>query len=557
MTKSAFNAMPSRSVLVAILLGLIAFYAITMPKNTVEAIDGYDYALAAETIPLAHTHDTRSILFHKINRIAYVTAAQLKPDIHAYELLRWQSILVAAGAVLLFARLMIIGFEVAPTAAWIGAGFLAANYGFWRYGTEVEVYAASTFLILATLNIIIDAERRAPTSLFGLVPAGMLGGLAASYYQPNAIALFLAAPVLLLSRQSFWRFAAYGATGTLVVIAILCAAYGVREQHLPTIAQLLHFINERGEEFPTPHLSLWSFGQATLSVSHDLVSSHWLYGFDSVTRWLATHIPKRFHRFEETIYAAQRASALVNIAAIAFALLIASSIALLTYGVRHRARAVPIRLVAYMVAWFLIHTAVTVVLDPSTEEPWIIATTPLIVLLTVFCIAPACANGGERSAKAALACLVLVNYFGGVAIYANPDHERRRVAMAYLNANARPGDVLVASSSEHSDWLHARYRIGMTVIRVTGDQATTWGIDPHANIKGTTENLIRTFADQGHTIYALARAFEPGDRVKIREGEAAYQDALTFSKAWRSRAKQVANSPFGAVYTINPRAHGN
>ena len=63
----------SRRALAAIFAALVLFYGLTLPGNTIEAIDGYDYALAAETIPLANSHDTRSILFHKINRVIYLT----------------------------------------------------------------------------------------------------------------------------------------------------------------------------------------------------------------------------------------------------------------------------------------------------------------------------------------------------------------------------------------------------------------------------------------------------------------------------------------------------
>jgi hypothetical protein len=556
MTETRHHHLPPWRLGAALFLGLLAFYAVTMPQNTVEAIDGYDYALAAETIPLANSHDTRSILFHKINRVAYLAAASIKPSVRAYELLRWQSILAAAGAVLLFARLLVVGFDLAPTIAGLGAGFLAVSYGFWRYGSEVELYATST------LNVILDSERRAPDTVLGLVPAGLLGGLTASYYQPNAIPLFLAMPVLLLSTRTLWRFVIYGATGTLVVLTVLCIAYIVREHHAPTISTLLAFINERGEEFPAPHVSLWSFGQASLSVAHDLVSSHWLYGFDSVTQWLAAHLPKRFYRFEETIYAAQHAPALVRTAAVAFAGLCVALIA--TIAVAARAyltddvpRVTHPRLVAFMVAWFCLHAAVTLTLDPSTEEPWIIATTPLIALFTVFCLAPACTRGGQWVACAAWVCLLVVNFAGGVGIYANPAHERRRLNMAYLETHAHVGDVLVASSVEHNDWLHARYRLGLTVLRVSGTEATTWGIDPRANIKGATEGMLRTFAAQGRQIFTLERAFDPGERVKIRDGDAAYQDALTFSAAWRSRAVRVADTLFGAVYKIRPDGQNN
>jgi hypothetical protein len=542
----------TRAAVGLIFAALVAFYAITMPANTVEAIDGYDYALAAETIALDTTHDTRSILFHKFNRVVYLASKQIKPDIRAYELLRWTSIVAAAGAVILFARLMVVGFQLAPSVAWLGAGLLGVSYGFWRYGTEVEVYASSTTLILAVLNLVIDAERREPYGPFGLLPAGWLAGIAASFYQPTAIALFIAMPVLLLSARSFVRFAIYGATGTFVVMFVLVAAFFAREGYLPDAITLLAFINERGGEFPAPPLSLWTFVQGALAVGHDLVTSHWLYAFDAVNTWLARNVPQRFYRFEETIYAATQSPSLARIALYAFGLLIISSAFAVASAVRGWRGFTHIRLSLFMVAWFVTHAAITMRLDPSTEEPWIISTTPLIALLTIYVIAPACAAAGPRSVVAVVASLFVVNYAGGIGLYANGHNERRRIDMAYLEANAKPGDVLVASSREHSDWLHARYRLGLTVVYATGSTARTFGIDLRRDIIAPTGALLAAFAKDGRQVFALERALYPDVRIKIREDQAALDAAISFANTWRPHATVVAATPFGRIYRLSP-----
>ena len=542
----------SRRATAAIFAALVLFYGLTLPGNTIEAIDGYDYALAAETIPLANSHDTRSILFHKINRVIYLTAAKVVPGVRAYTVLRWQSILVAAGALLLFARLMMVGFSLTATAAWTGAALLGASYGFWRYALEVEVYAPSTFLILATLNLIVDAENRDPNGHYGLVPAGVFGGFAALYYQPIAIALFLAAPVLLLSRRTFWRFAAYGASATLVVLTGLCLAYTFRESAPLSISTLLAFINDRGDEFPAPAVSLWSFGQGGLAVAHDLISTHWLYGFDSVTRWLEQRIPGRFYHFEETIYAAQHAPWLVQLAPLALAAFLVTAAMVGAAAWRGRSRIKHLRLFLFMIAWFILHGIFTIKLDPSTEEAWIIAITPLIALLTVGVIAPACAAGGQRYTFAAAALLLILNYAAGIGLYRDGANERRRIAMAYLEANAKPGDVLVSSSLENDDWVHARYRLGLGVISIDGDKARTWRVDPHANIFGTADAMLRSVHERGGRIFALERAFSPGDRLAVREGEIAAKAAQIFAAQWRSRATVVATGPFGRTYQIVP-----
>jgi hypothetical protein len=536
----------------AVFAAIVLLYGLTLPGNTVESIDGYDYAFAAENVSLANSHDTRSILFHKINRVFYLAADAVVPGVRAYTVLRWGSVLAGAGAVILFARLMIVGFAMPAAPAWLGAGLLAASYGFWRYALEVEVYAPSTFLILATLNIILDAERASAGRLMGLVPAGIFGGFTALYYQPNAIPLFLAMPVLLLSPRSFWRFVAYGAAGTAIVVAGLCIAYAFRETAPLSLTTLLTFINDRGSEFPAPRTSLWSAGQAGLSVSHDIVSSHWLYGFDSVTQWLAARIPKRFYRFEDAIYAAEHAPRLVRLALITFIALCATAAIVIVRGWRRAAPIANFRLLLFFGAWFALHFIVAVKLDPSTEEAWIISVTPLAALFTALVLAPAWASGARALVIGLVALLFVQNYTGGIGLYQNADHERRRLLFSYLAPIAKLGDVLVAASDENSEWVHARYRLGMEVVRVEGAMARTYRVDPHTNVVQPAEQFLQAAAKAGKQIYAFERAFDPGPRLLVREDETAVRNAAIFRAQWLPRASSVISTPFGRIYKIIP-----
>ena len=133
------------------------------------------------------------------------------------------------------------------------------TYGYWRYTGAVEVYVPSIFLILCSLELIfkfLDGEQQ---SQKWVIAAGALSGLAVLFYQPNLIALFVAAAVMFCTRALFVSFITYSVTGAVVVLSGLVAAYMSIEGSFPSPNQLVDFITDRNGEFREPP----GFGIAT------------------------------------------------------------------------------------------------------------------------------------------------------------------------------------------------------------------------------------------------------------------------------------------------------
>ena len=540
-------------------LALLAFvYLVTQTGNTFEALDGYDYALAAETIPITDAHDTRSILFHKINRVLFVAGDMIGIAPRAYEFLRVLDCLVGALAVGLLGRLLVRLYRLPPTASMLGAAMLAACYGFWRYAGEVEVYIPSIALILSALNLITDVESRGRRHLADLAPAGVLAGLAVLYYQPNAIPLFLAMPVLILTRANFTRAVVYAGTGGATILAGLVATYLARETAPLSIGTLLAFINDRGGEFPLPGLSLWSFGQALMAITHDFLSTHWLYGFDGVTQWLERALPRRAYRFEETIFAARLARPAVYLPLVILPLL-AAAIAAVAWRIAHGPRlswrpALSSRPVLFAAAWFVLHGAIVLPLDPATEEVWIIALTPLVILLSVLVIGPAVAVRGVALVAAIVALMAAHNLLAGLNIYRDGQRDLRTIRSAWLAANARPGDAVVFSEVRHMTFAHLRYRLGLDIIHAWPGEARTVGIDPRRTVTGSLDALIGRVHARGGRVFAFGDLVAPGPRLLALEGPAIFAAAEQRAQALAGRATRVDKGPYGDVYRIEPAA---
>ena len=100
---------------------LVTFYTLTRPLNHSESYDCFTYALFAENYELGKAPDSRNILFQATNRLVYLAAQTVGVNVGTLDLLVGSSIITGALSLLLFARLMQVGFGASPVSAWAGA----------------------------------------------------------------------------------------------------------------------------------------------------------------------------------------------------------------------------------------------------------------------------------------------------------------------------------------------------------------------------------------------------------------------------------------------------
>lgn len=457
------GGMSFRTAQLTAFFGWAAFYAVTASSNHTESVDGYKYALEATISPLLEIYDTRSILFHMGNRALYVISEHLGLGLEAFDLILTLVILTGAGSVVLTARLLIRGFKLSNTAGWCGAATLGVCYGFWRFAGEVELYVPSIFLVLLVLNLIFDADARAEGKWTSMLPVGVVAGLTVLYYQPNALPLCVAIPVLFIPRSRWSWFLAYGSACFATVLAGLLGAYWLRYGALPSHMSLIQFANERGGELSPPPHNLESLAKSALTIGHDILSTHWVFANEAVTEQLSKIMPRRVN--DEIIFAARHFRPWIYVPLALLPILVG----VLCWMVLKAARSGLARRFgpkeAYLLSWFAVASVIVFYLSPTNTEAFISALPPLLMLFAIYVLEP-CRRAGRTDLLVVLAVLMtLYNYFGGIGMNQRPAGDLYRAKTAWLQANVKANDLVWINRWYNLQFFHyLRYVVGVNVL---------------------------------------------------------------------------------------------
>jgi hypothetical protein len=539
-------------VLLAIFVGLLALYGATDPGNRFESIDGYDYAQAAEIVPLELTYDSRSILFHKINRVAFVASQALGLPYDAHRVIRTLCMLSAAASVLLMLRLAARGLGLSWATSWLAAATLAVSYGFWRYAVEVEVYLPSIFLILLTFCILLDGLDAPELRPGPFLLAGALGGLACLYYQANFVPMCLAAPVMLLRRDRIKALLWYGAAGTIVSVGGVIAAYVASESTPLTPAGLAGFLGMRFNEFhPGRTLAATVFG-SVVAIVHDVASLNWLYGMEFFRSAVERAVPSHFARLEGVSEAALRFKPYIYVAIVLLPLIVAILIDAFITLIRYRLRPVLSRRQLFLWVWLGANLLMNGYLGASEPEVWVTTLPALLLALSILLIEPVMAADKSRWLPLLPVLLLLHNLLAGLGMFRHDDglHARRT---AWLARNLASNDVVLVNMADQRIWNYLRYKLGATLIYSDGDRADVAAIDGRFRPEtGPLDEMLKAVAARGGRIYTMGDLSRPAPAMARRVGEAEYRAALVLARRLEGRMRLVHEDAAVSIYAVRP-----
>ena len=460
-------------------LVLVAFYLVTAAGNISETDDVYAFAYRAENFPVDHLSDPRLMLYHVAMRLLFVGSGAVGLDVSALSLMRWVSVLSAAAALILMLRILCIDLRLSAATAVLATVILAISYGFWRYAAEAEVYVPAIFLILLVFRGLLsarDAEGAGVnwSSLPSILGWGLLAGLTVLFYQPSAIPLFLAFPLLLLYRHSIVQLGCYFAGGGLVIVAGYLIGFLVYWPEPLAPEAFSRFLAQRAGEFMVPPLSLRtvivSMIRAAFALGHDLVSANWIFAFDPVTQL----VQKAFSNnvITEEVYLAKQAGFLAYLPIATLAALAVISLRILPVLWRPSLAFLKERAYLAVLLWAGINGAVIGRLNPAGLEAWIMVFPPLIMLFAALVVQP-CLDRGRRGLVATFAALVFLhNALGGMALVHDPANEFDRAKGSWVIAEAKPADlVIVVNNAGLGETL--RYLSPARVALIGPFQATT------------------------------------------------------------------------------------
>ncbi len=524
---------------------ILAFYLVTTPGNRFEAMDGYAYAYDTQTRALTDLYDTRLLLFHVFWRLLYRAAHTIYDGVTAHGVLLTVSAISASLCLVLFARLLERHFALSRTTALLGAGFLGATYGFWRYSVEAEVYAPSFFLIMAVLSLLFVVQERPIEGgrWTAVAPAAALAGFAVLFYQPNAIPLFLALPVVFLYREGFPRMVAYSAFGGSVVLVGYVVAFLVDGGRPLGFESLLSFVLSRFDEFTPVDAPVRTIAMSILALGHVIVSGNWIFGLQDIAA--AVYQVKPIGFYQERVFAAAHAGALfVYLPLLTLPIILALGVHTLVIAVRARRHPRFDRRLAFAIVWFGLYALVVASAAPGDYEAWITTLPPFVILFAAFIVEP-CVRAGQRVAPAALLTAVaLHNAIGGIGIVYGPSGDYYRARATWLLENANSDDLIMLSTDgAFKDFLC--YVGGLRAVVVSGREACL----RHRQID--IPALVEATRRRGGRIFTFDDFFEPPVwRPMPIEERQRHPEVSALFESLRGTEQPIFQSDAGTTYRL-------
>ena len=489
---------------------IVVFYALTAAGNLSEPDDAFAFAHRVEHFAVTHVSDPRLLGYHALARCLWLVSESLGFGIRGLEILRGISIVCAAGCLWLVLRILVRNLAVELNSALLATGLLACSYGFWRYAAEADVYIPAMMLCAGILHLLLEREGN-PLRHAGI---GALAGLCVLFYQPNAIPLFFAFPLLLL-RVGAGSVIAYGVAGSAVAAAGYLAGYFAFWPTPFNLATFADFMAQRSQEFMVPPLSLKTVAvsgiRSILALGHDLLSTNWVFGLPHVDRLVQRIFSS--HDIDQEVFLARHAGMLVYAPLVTLAL---AGFAAWRVGMAARPLALTVlrtRPIPVILLWVLLTAAVIGRLNPGGIEAWIVILLPLTLLVAVVFIAPARTLGRARAAGLLLVAVALHNAIGGMALVQSKESDLTYLRGEWVVKNARTGDLaIIVGDANLAEALryrsHARVEMISPYLLPPLADALQRRRDPDFPVV----SIGREFA--GTDVYALARqTLANGDRL--------------------------------------------
>ena len=429
---------------VAAFLGLLALYVLTAPANHAQSWDAYYFADVIANGRIGDVPQPRLFLWiaamQGLHAVGVSVGALVGADPDPFRLIGFASAVQAALAVTLFARLLMRALAMDARSAWLSAGLLGGSYGFWRYASEIEVYATAALVSVVLLLAAFATGGGAPTRLGWRVGAlACLGGAATLVYQPVGLVAGVAVPFYLLVRLGLGHVVLYCAVSGAIVAAGFWAAYRLGS-HAPG-ADAVAFVLDAERVPPVRLPDLATLPKVAYAIGHDLLSTNWSHAFEPLQSFYARACPGC--SFVEDVYAAERAGWVVWVAALTLPVAAGALAAIVWTAARRPATAAFQAPEAALAVWLAAHAAMIVAMHPDGFEGWIPALVPMMALAGRRLIAPAVAAGRTGPVIVLLAAFLVHNGLAGIGVVASEDGDFVRAHGEPLIEEAGPGDLIV------------------------------------------------------------------------------------------------------------------
>jgi hypothetical protein len=502
---------------------LALFYLVTAPTVRSEADDAYNYLYQIEEADLAEAIAPAHVLYipfyQGVARLADVVgvaddAAPVASVLGAF---------FAATAVLLAYVVLRRRLAVGAGPAVVGAATLAVSYVFWRYATEVEVYALSLAVGLGLLYAALTDRDELPRwALLGAAGAGallvhvLLGFLAG-----------FAIPIGLAARRRYRQLAVFAAAFVTLAVVTTYGAYQIADDGSQTY---LEFYQEGGDVSVGPSLLVRGGAGAGQAV----VASNFLFAYDEFADAVQRAAPDR--GIEDEVYFGERVGEVPRgVMTVTF---LAAVVAFLAALVLAAPRLAPLwrnAAVLTLIAWLGGHSLFFLLRAGGSDGPegWVFALPPLLMLVTVGLAArPARRRGGVAPVALVLVAVLGMHNLLGMALLEDETRDRNLAKAAWYVASTTEDDAIITADGT----LFFRY------LRYAAPAETEYLLT--ASLSGTIDTLPDRLENGTGRVYATGDVFAVPEKLEENHPDA-YSELVEFAADVAPRFRLVADDPFG------------
>ncbi|MCP5025126.1 MAG: hypothetical protein GY929_02470 [Actinomycetia bacterium] len=507
----------------------VVAYWLTQPGDRSEAEDVFSFAWGAENGPVTQRIISRQPLFIALHRALYLLADGIGLDVRAYTIMRVVSCVASAGALVLFHRLLVDRYAVAPNHALIATAGLGVSYGFWRYAAEAEVYALAYVALLAALLVgtggPLVGRRLAVTAGLGLLAFGV------NYFNLIPLGLVIGAHTVcrpgLDTRARRTQLPRTLVTGGVIGAAAIMVSLVVWAIVDPADTGWSEWYQEEtGGSFVPP---MGELAKAPVGIGQNVLAGNFLFDLGPSRDILVDVFADK--QLAEELFAAEKVSGVVSglalgtavaTAVAAVALLIAARVGLLD-----RLRQSDLwPVLAWLIALFMI-------IAPSSAanpEAW------AMILLPAWILAARVVLPGVRRPELAIGFVVILaahNLVGGWLYHRDSAHDYNAVGAAWFDENAGAHDLVLDPSPTFTRWV--RYW-------TEADAADTSVLAP-PEVQAATTNALAA----GHRVFVTDRFFDPPPSLRAGPD---INELLAVTHSFCAGAAPVDHTEVGTLWQL-------
>ncbi len=406
------------------------FLLITFPENRTETDDGAWYAYIVRDQSIHSLYNPRFLLFLPFVKLI----TWLMPGVDTYNLICYFSMFFA-GLTIILLRKMLNSFTDWPdTVNWWVVILVLISYEFWRYAFESEVYMLAIFMTMLCLYLQLKIYKNGPDTL-SLLSLIACSSLTVLFYKPAFIIVFMAIPVFLILKGRWLQtILLYGISG-LIILGVYYLTY--RYYLLKPESFVAHLMGGVNDPVGNPWM-------APIVVVSNFISTIWVFGVKELGGIVSSAFAHKVVQ-EEFLTASQvgNMSYFLILLCVILGLLLLSGV---FYTIKYfRQNGISKTLFTTVLIFIVIlYGGFLVVMDPSSNEPWIMLSIPLAVLIGYYLFLPLYGLNKKWIVNGILILVLLINYFGGIGLLRDPAYDFNRLKSEWLSEHVQEGDLILS-----------------------------------------------------------------------------------------------------------------